>query len=38
LLLAVVDRGGTCAAMAADAGIAFTALVTAEDLGFGPED
>ena len=38
LLLAVVDRGGTCAAMAADAGIAFIALVTAEDLGFGPED
>jgi orotate phosphoribosyltransferase len=38
LLLAVVDRGGTCAAMAADAGIAFTALVTAEDLGFGPDD
>jgi orotate phosphoribosyltransferase len=38
LLLAVVDRGGTCAAMAAEAGIAFTALVTAEDLGFGPED
>jgi orotate phosphoribosyltransferase len=38
LLLAVVDRGGTCAAMAADVGIAFTALVTAADLGFGPDD
>jgi orotate phosphoribosyltransferase len=38
LLLAVVDRGGTCAALAADAGIAFTALVTANDLGFGPDD
>jgi orotate phosphoribosyltransferase len=38
LLLAVVDRGDTCAAMAADEGIAFVALVTAADLGFGPED
>jgi orotate phosphoribosyltransferase len=38
LLLAVVDRGGTCAAMAAEAGIAFAALVTAADLGFGPDD
>jgi len=34
LVLAVVDRGGTCGAMAADAGVAFTALVTAPDLGF----
>lgn len=34
LAIAVVDRGGTCAAMAADAGIPFTALVTAHDLGF----
>jgi orotate phosphoribosyltransferase len=38
LLLAVVDRGGTCAALAADEGIAFTALVSAADLGFGPDD
>jgi orotate phosphoribosyltransferase len=38
LLLAVVDRGGTCAALAADEGIAFTALVTAADLGFGTDD
>ena len=34
LILAVVDRGGTCAAMAAEAGVPFTALVTAMDLGF----
>jgi len=34
LIIAVVDRGGTCAAMAAEAGIPFTALVTAMDLGF----
>lgn len=34
LLLAVVDRGGTCAEMAAQEGIAFHALVTAADLGF----
>ena len=30
----IVDRGGTCAAMAADAGIAFHALLTAPDLGY----
>jgi orotate phosphoribosyltransferase len=34
LLVPVVDRGGTCAAMAADAGIAYCALVPAPDLGF----
>lgn len=34
LLLAVVDRGGTVAAMAAEEGLAFRALVTAPDLGF----
>lgn len=34
MILVVVDRGGTCAAMAAEEGIAFTALVTAPDLGF----
>jgi len=34
LILALVDRGGTCEAMAADAGIPFRALVTAPDLGF----
>jgi orotate phosphoribosyltransferase len=34
LLCALVDRGGTCSAMAAAEGLAFTAIVTAEDLGF----
>lgn len=34
LLLPVVDRGGTVAAMAAEAGLPLTALVTAPDLGF----
>jgi orotate phosphoribosyltransferase len=34
LLLPVVDRGGTVAAMAAEAGIPFRALVTAPELGF----
>ncbi len=34
LVLPVVDRGGTCEAMAAEAGIAYRALVTAPDLGF----
>lgn len=33
LLLAVVDRGGTVAAMAAEAGLEFRALVTAPELG-----
>ncbi|HEV8299152.1 MAG TPA: orotate phosphoribosyltransferase [Acidimicrobiales bacterium] len=37
LVLVVVDRGGTCAAMAAAEGIAFHALVTAIDLGFDYE-
>ncbi len=35
LITVIVDRGGTCAAMAADAGIAYEPLLTAEDLGFG---
>jgi orotate phosphoribosyltransferase len=34
LLIPVVDRGGTCAQMAAEAGLAFKPLVTAPDLGF----
>ncbi len=34
MILVFVDRGGTCAAMAAEEGIAFAALVTAPDLGF----
>lgn len=37
LILPIVDRGGTCAAMAADAGIAYRPLVTAPDLGFDYE-
>jgi len=35
LITGIVDRGGTCAAMAADAGIRYEPLLTAEDLGFG---
>lgn len=34
LIMPLVDRGGTCAAMAADAGIPYRPLVTAPDLGF----
>jgi orotate phosphoribosyltransferase len=34
VMVAVVDRGGTCAAMADAEGITFRALVTAPDLGF----
>lgn len=34
LIMPVVDRGGTCGAMAEEAGIAFHPLVTALDLGF----
>lgn len=34
LILALVDRGGTVAALAAAEGIAFAALLTAPDLGF----
>ena len=34
MIVVIVDRGGTCAAMAAAEGIAFHALVTAPDLGF----
>ena len=37
LLLAVVDRGGTAAAMAADEGFEFDALFRAPDLGFSYE-
>ena len=35
MALAIVDRGGTCEAMAAAEDIPFRALVTAPDLGFG---
>lgn len=34
LVVAVVDRGGTCAAMCSEAGVAFAALLGAPDLGF----
>jgi len=34
LLTALVDRGGTVAAMAAEEGLAFAAVLTAPDLGF----
>jgi orotate phosphoribosyltransferase len=34
LLLPIVDRGGTCEALAQEAGIAYHALVTAPQLGF----
>jgi len=34
MILPVVDRGGTCGALAEAAGIAFHPLVTALDLGF----
>jgi orotate phosphoribosyltransferase len=37
LIMPLVDRGGTCAALAAEAGIAYRPLVTALDLGFGYE-
>jgi orotate phosphoribosyltransferase len=38
LIIAIVDRGGTAEAMAAEAGIPFKALVTAMDLGFNYGD
>lgn len=34
LITVIVDRGGTCAAMAHDAGIPYLPLLTAPDLGF----
>lgn len=37
LILVVVDRGGTCGALAEAEGIEFRALVTAHDLGFDYE-
>jgi orotate phosphoribosyltransferase len=36
LITAIVDRGGTCAALADAAGIAYRPLLTAADLGFAP--
>ena len=35
LITVIVDRGGTCGAMAEAAGIAYRPLLTAPDLGFG---
>ena len=34
MIVVIVDRGGTCAAMAAAEGIGFHTLLTAPDLGF----
>ncbi len=34
LIIVIVDRGGTCAAMAEAAGVAFLPMLTAVDLGF----
>lgn len=34
----IVDRGNTCAGMCADAGVPYVPLLTAADLGFGPND
>jgi orotate phosphoribosyltransferase len=36
LITAIVDRGGTCGALADAAGIDYRPLLTAADLGFGP--
>lgn len=35
LITVIVDRGGTCGAMAAERGIPFVPMLTAPDLGFG---
>ena len=35
LITVIVDRGGTCGALAAAAGIPYVPMLTAEDLGFG---
>jgi hypothetical protein len=37
MVLVLVDRGGTCEAMARAEGVEFRALVTAPELGFGYE-
>lgn len=34
MIIAIVDRGGTCAAMADAAGVSFRPMLTAPDLGF----
>ena len=38
LVSLIVDRGDTCAGLCADAGVPYTPLLTAADLGFGPND
>lgn len=38
LVTLIVDRGDTCAAMCEEAGVAYAPLLTAGDLGFGPDD
>ena len=38
LVSLIVDRGDTCAGLCADAGVPYAPLLTAADLGFGPND
>lgn len=38
LVSLIVDRGDTCATLCAEAGVPYTPLLTAADLGFGPND
>jgi orotate phosphoribosyltransferase len=38
LVALIVDRGDTCAEMCAEAGVPYAPLLTARDLGFGPND
>jgi orotate phosphoribosyltransferase len=38
LITVIVDRGDTCAAMAAEAGVPYVPMLTARDLGFDPQD
>ncbi len=38
LVTLIVDRGDTCAALCAEAGVSYRPLLTAADLGFAPDD
>ena len=38
LVTLIVDRGDTCAALCEAAGVHYQPLLTAADLGFGPDD
>ena len=38
LVTLIVDRGDTCAALCAAAGVTYRPLLTSTDLGFGPDD